>query len=236
MISANTFRSPGGISLLIASCATFILLAFHPHIHPESTAQMLRQLADPALGGQSAHVHGAIIAVFGLLLVGVIELAHVLGLRRTAVGFGLAVYALGSAAVAVAMLFDGFITSQLASVLLQKVDAGENASQVLDAAPSVFALVSVLIQVFTKAGSCAMGIGMACLSWSARSRARALAWLGLAALLPPLATIGSGVWLGRHQLMAVALCQALWYLAAAAFLLRHCAKGKQVETLVANTY
>jgi hypothetical protein len=85
----------------------------------------------------------------------------------------------------------------------------------------VFALVSVTIQVFTKAGFCGMGLGMCFLSAAGVARSRVFGYLGLpGGLLPAVMTMTSGVWLGPHQLIVIAGCQAGWYLGAAAFLLR----------------
>jgi hypothetical protein len=219
MISAKLFRSPGSIALLLASSAALAVLSHHPHIHPQSTDQMLRMAADVDLGAKALHVHGALVAILGLLLYGTVELAYAPGMRRTTVTFGLVAYVLGAAAMTTAMLLDGFITSHTAALLLEKMHGNQITQSTLDAAPAVFALLSVAIQVLTKAGFCSMGIGMCCLSLSGVDRSRLFGCMGLfAGLLPAMFVAFSGVWLRQHQLMALVASQAIWYFSAAFFI------------------
>lgn len=220
MISVKTCRivaSAGSMGLLVASAATLAVLAHHPHFRAGSTEQLLHMAADAGLGAAAARVHGALIAILAVALYGVVELASALGMRRAPVAFGLAAYVLGGGAMSAAMLLDGFATAQIATILLQNLPAAARAP--LDAAAPVFVLLSVLIQLFTKAGFCAMGIGMACLSLGAAGRSRRFGWAGaLVALAPAGFAAFGGVWLRQPQLMALVACQTLWYLGAAVFL------------------
>lgn len=219
MISVKNVLPAGSIGLLLAGVLTLAVLSRHPHFQAGSTEQLLHMAADGRLGAAAARVHGGLIAVMGLALYGVLELASGLGMRRPPVAFGLAAYVLGGAAMSIAMLLDGFATSQTAALLLENLPGQGAAQAALDAAASIFALVSVLVQVFTKAGFCAMGIGMGCLSLCGAGRSRAFAWAGaLAGLAPAGFVVLSGVWLRQHQLMALVACQTLWYLGAAVFL------------------
>jgi hypothetical protein len=216
MISVNALRSSGALPLLLAGGATLAVLAFHPHLSPHPAEGMLHLLADARLRTQAAYVHGGLIAMLAVLLYGMLKLAGVLNVRRTPVAFGLIAWSFGAAAMSVAMLLDGFATAQLAGALLQKIGAGERPQDILQTAPVVFSLVSVVIQVFTKAGFCAMGVGMCALSWAGREQARCLGWLGLVVGgLPAFAYVLSGVGLGQHQLMVLVACQGIWYAGAA---------------------
>lgn len=218
MISMHALRSSGTLPLLLAGGATLAVLAFHPHLGPHPDKDLLRLLADADLRSRAAYVHGGVLAMLALLLYGMLNLGKVLGMRPTPVAFGLVAWMCGAAAMSVAVLLDGFVTAQLAVMLLRKVDAREHAQAILQTAPVVFSLVSVAIQVFTRAGFCAMGAGMCALSWAGRGQARWFGWLGLlAGGVPAFACVFGGVWLGQHQLMALAACQGVWYAGAALY-------------------
>lgn len=206
-------RAAGCCALVGASLLVLVFLAHHPvSSGTHDTHGMLESLAH--LGSRAALVHALLIGLVALLLFGVIDLADALGRarprRRVGVGFGLALYGGGCAAVAGAMLLDGFVTAQLAARLL------EHGAPVLDSAPAMFALVGSLIQALTKAGLVAMGVGMCALSAAAGRRSSWFVVAGpLAGLLPVLVAVASGMRLQPHVLFVLAAGQALWYLGAA---------------------
>jgi hypothetical protein len=184
------------VGLLAAGSATLILLAQHP-------------VAEHHAG---AALHGALTGLLCILLYGVLTLAHRIGLQRPAVGFGLAAYGFGCAAMIGAMLFDGFVTARLAEWLLAHGQADGGAA---------LALVAICIQVLTKAGLIGMGLGVCCLSWARARSTRLLAALGvLGGLLPALAVMALGLRLEPQLLIALTGLQALWYAGAALWLWR----------------
>jgi hypothetical protein len=198
------------VGLLAAGSATLNLLAQHPVAEHHAGAALLTDLVER--GASGAHVHGALTGLLCILLYGVLTLAHRIGLQRPAVGFGLAAYGFGCAAMIGAMLFDGFVTARLAEWLLAHGQADGGAA---------LALVAICIQVLTKAGLIGMGLGVCCLSWARARSTRLLAALGvLGGLLPALAVMALGLRLEPQLLIALTGLQALWYAGAALWLWR----------------
>ena len=194
---------PAALALAAASILTLVLLAHHPMAAHHAGDALLQDLV--RLGDSSAHVHGGIIALVCALLYGVIALGLRLGLRRPAVAFGLAAYGFGCAAMTGAMLLDGFVTAPLARWLVSNPAPGGIAS---------LALVAASIQVLTKAGFTAMGLGIACLSWARPRSTPLLAALALpGGLLPILAALA--MQMQPHSLILLTGLQLLWYVAAA---------------------
>jgi len=218
MISANQQHGAGlagssarlplpAIALASACLATIALLAHHPVARrTPDDPHGLHELVH--LGGQAALVHGALFAIFGALLYGVIGLAFTLDRRRPAVTFGLAMYGAGCGAMAAAMLLDGFVIARLAQRLLGDGQSPEGMA--------ALALVAIGIQVFTRAGFFGMGIGMCALSWARAGAGRLLAALALPAAVLPLALLASsGMTLRPVTLIGLTALQATWYLGAA---------------------
>jgi hypothetical protein len=203
---------PAAWALVAASATMVALLAHHPVMgHATSYAEKMAALA--RLGTSAALVHGALFGVVAVLLYGVTTLALALDARRPAVAFGLICHALGCGAVGGAMLLDGFITAPLAQAAL---DHGWPA----DATAASFALVSIGIQMLTKAGLVGMGAGMCCLSWSNARATRLLAALALPAGLGTAFAAASGLRMHTHSLVLLTSLQALWYAGAALTLWR----------------
>jgi hypothetical protein len=201
----------GALAFVLATLVTLFMLAHHPvAAGAMSQAERLDQIIQ--LGAQDELVHGVLIGVIGLLVYGVVDLSLALGIGRPLVAAGLAAYVLGCASVTGAMLLDGFVTPQAALRIWQ-----QGATAMQGASPA-FAVLGSCIQVLTKAGQCAMGVGM--LAWSAASwnqrDARVLALLGIVAgFLPPVLIALSGVRLQPHLLMWMAAAMGAWNLAAA---------------------
>lgn len=198
------------VGLLAAGSATLVLLAHHPVAEHHAGAALLTDLVES--GSSGAHVHGILTALLCILLYGVLTLAQRIGLQRPAVGFGLAAYGFGCAAMTGAMLFDGFVTARLAEWLLAHGQVEGSAA---------LALVAICIQVLTKAGMIGMGLGVCCLSWARARSTRLLAALAVpGGLLPALAVVVGSLRLGPHLLIALTGLQALWYAGAALWLWR----------------
>lgn len=221
MTSINALRSEGVRPLLLAAGSAIAVLAFHPHVGSHGAEESLRLLANKDLMAKAAYVHAGLLGVLAVLSYGMLALARALGASRAPVACGVLAWVLGSAAMTGAMLLDGFVTPQLAARLLHTLETGGRALAFLEAAPVAFALLTVMIQVSTKAGFCAMGAGMAALSWAGRGQAPWFGCLGLfAGALPAFAYAASGISLGQHQLMLLVGCQGLWYAGAATWIAR----------------
>lgn len=196
---------PAAVALCAASLLTVFMLAHHPVAEHHVGAAMLADLV--RLGDAAARVHTMIIALVCALLYGVVALALRLDLRRPAVAFGLAAYGMGCAAMIGAMLLDGFATSAMAGWLLARGAATPDIASL--------ALIAIGIQLLTRAGFVAMGVGIACLSWSRARSTRLLAALALPAGLLPVLAVACDTNMVPHSLIVLTGLQAAWYAGAA---------------------
>lgn len=207
--SATSTSRRAALLLLLASGTILGVLAHHPVAGGHAgKPDLLHALAK--LGGAAATVHAVLIVLLAALLYGVLTLALELGMRHPAVAFGLTAYTLGYAAMTGAMLLDGFVTASVAQRLL-----GLPAVQ----GDGILLLISVAIQVLTKAGLWGLGVGMACLSWAQPRATRLLAVLALPAALLP-AAASAFLPMAPHSLIALSALQALWYAGASFHLWR----------------
>ena len=197
----------GGGSLLMA-----LVMTHHPTGHGDSLPGAVQGVMQ--VSGLNAMVHGALLAIIGLLAVGYAGFADGLAQPRLARAGRLAYFA-GALAMSVAGLTNGFIAPGLIKAL---ASAGEVA-----AAKPVLAALWQLNQAFAAAG--VVAIGVAVVLWSvALIRQGGLGrWIGAAggmvnaALL--VALIGGWLVLDVHGFGLFVLIQAIWGVALAASML-----------------
>lgn len=162
-------------------------------------------------------VHGAIIALFVALGMGLATLSQRLGFARFTVRSAMLAFVLAAGAAIAAMAIDGFVVA----------DAGERFANAPanDAASvrTILVFAAFAIQVLTKLSLTLMAL--ATLLWSIEflQRKGAAAFVGGLGLLVALASAGimlfSDLRLTPHSLMAVMGAQNLWFAALAALML-----------------
>lgn len=204
-----------GIVLVAAPLLTVFAMAHHPTAGGESTAERLASMV--RLGALASWVHGILIALVLAIFLGLLAFAARLGWSFP-VRAGAIVYGLGVVCMVGAALVSGFIVPGLAE---RYVDASRAA---MEAAMPAFHLSHEANQALAKVGTVAMSAGIFLWSLVLVNRPGWLRALGLFGLL-----VGSfpvlGLLLGRleldvHGMFLVVLGQALWQVAAGAWMLR----------------
>lgn len=215
--ASDTPQTPARTAgLLIAGAAILMVLvmAHHPVPRVHDTEHLMQELVSD--GPWSAAVHGGLIGLMGVLLVGFTGLADRLGWHRFSVRAGLLAYAVGCAAMVVAALSDGFVLPALAAQGVR--DAG----QTFEAS---FRLLFLGLNVAARVG--VLGLSLAVGLWSfeliRRARGRSLVgWLGVAASVLPLFLVVTGrLSIDFHSMLAFVVSQAAWYLALGIAMIRH---------------
>ena len=203
-----------GAMIGIAALGLLAALAAHPVVAASGIAEALPQIAAARL--LDGVVHGAIIAVYAVQLVGFVLLARRLGLDRMVPVAGLVALTLASVAVVGATLLDGFVTPDLALHYLAAPPERQAA------AGDLLVLVGVTIQDATRLALVAEG--MATILWSVplwQHGHRGSAVLGFGAgSLPAAVILVAAPRLMPHLLIGLLGLQCTWSLAVAGLLMR----------------
>ena len=169
------------------------------------------------LAGVDRLVHGTLIAIMGVLLYGFAIFSVRRGMHRQTSVAALIAYAAGIAAVIGAALIDGFLTPALAERY-----AGASPDAVKAVVPLLVA-AGLMIQILTKFGFVAMSIAVAFWSADLVATPGVVRATGIIGFLSGIVAIGVLVFAGHlnpHSLNAIAIVQAIWYLAVAVLLVR----------------
>ncbi len=212
-----------GVIIGLAALLSLALILHHPVLGHTPTAEAatagIRKLAS-----LDRLVHGGLIALMALLLLGLLHLTQRLGFERPAAAAGFTFYALGTFMVCIAGVIDGFVISDLGEHCAKPgVDAVACSATALD----LLRLCATAVQDFTKVGIVAMAAGIACwgIAFLHRRDPKGLAGVGLgvlglaAGLIPAAVMILARFRFTPHTLLMVFGAQALWLLAVAAFLI-----------------
>jgi hypothetical protein len=207
-------------AIALGAVLAVAVVAHHPALHravggpAAETAAALQALA-PA----NRLVHGGLMAVLGLQMVGFAYFSARLGFRRPAVLAGLVAFAAAAVVMIIPMTLDGFVVADFSvrcAAAAQACGAAETA---------ILGLLGIVIQDLTKVGLAATSVAVLCWSiallggkaWAAR----AVGGLGLVCGLGPLAVLlASRLVLTPHSLAAILLASSLWGLAVAALMVR----------------
>jgi len=207
--------------LLVAPLIQLLAMAHHPSVHAHEVTEVVSELR--ASAGQSALVHGILIALMYLVLLALTEFSVRRGLARPAVRAALIAYGAGVLLVTTAALVSGFITPAIALA----VPAVAPADAALITQFATFA--SIFNQAFARCAEVLISAGIAL--WSLELlrgsvAARALAVFGLLTGLGCALALVSGVLQVRvHGMAAVLALQSLWTIGVGALLLRDARTG-----------
>ena len=202
-------------SLGLGSIVMVAFMLLHPTVH-DHEADVVQQLAD--LAGESATVHGLLVASMLLVLHGLVGFAPVLGWRLARVRAGTIAQSFGVVCFAIAAMMNGFVVPELAVHHLGR-DAADG-----EGLHRLFLLCHLVGGAFARTGVVATSAAIA--SWSCvllrrDSFARALGGLGL--LVGAVSFVGllaGHLHLDVHGMGFVVVAQALWNIGVAAWLLR----------------
>jgi hypothetical protein len=193
---------PAGIAIALAAIAMIIFMAHHPLPSAPDTEHFIGELVHEALA--SAIVHGVLIGMMGLLL---------LGFTGLSVRAGLVAYAAGCVAMTAAALTDGFILPSLA------VHYADRLSGDLEIFRASSQLLYLALAAATRLGVFSLSLAVVLWSlelvWRAGARS-AVGTLGLVVGVIPIVLLLMGrLPLNFHGMLAFVVSQAAWYLAIA---------------------
>jgi hypothetical protein len=217
---------PGAV-IVVASAASVLLMTHHPVIAAHEAAAVVAELAQKARIAQV--VHGALIALTGALVFGLLELGSALGSRRAAVRGAFIAYAAGSAGLIGAALGSGFLVPAVAARY-------EGASgPALDALPQLLGLATLATRTLASFGVAATS--GAILLWSVALLQRpcgfrlATGFLGLASGGVPLAALLLGALrLDVRGMTLVVGAQTAWNVAVGAQMLLRLQRGQRARS------
>jgi hypothetical protein len=187
---------------------SLVVIAHHPTVSGAVGADEMAKIVD--ISAAARFVHGGLIVIVTAFWVAMLNLSQYLGAARTSVRTGMQLYSMGSFAMILAMLFDGFVVPDFVSAV------APGATNAVATAFIVLKFCSATIQILTKFGFIAAAVGIA--SYSARlfrgtgfvRLTGATGFLGVVATLVPVMLMG--VRLSPHTLGLIFGVQALWYL------------------------
>ena len=211
--------APSGMAagIAIAACAllTIFAIAHHPTVSARAPAEALTLIVQ--LATQDRIVHGAMIAIMGVLMYGFAIFSLRRGLHRETSVAGLIAFAAGVVAVIGAALIDGFLTPSIAE---RYAGAPPDA---IKAAMQFLLVGGLTIQILTKFGIVAMSAGVAFWSADLVATPGLLRATGVIGFVSSIVTVGFLVFAGHlnpHSLSTIVIVQAVWYLAVAVLLVR----------------
>jgi len=202
--------------LMVTAVLSLVAVLHHPVLPPvhgaAETAQAIRSLA-----GMDRLVHGALIVLFALQMVGFYYFSAGLGFRRPMVVAGFVAYAAGALTMIIPATLDGFVTPDL-------VEECAIAARCGDGQGALITLIAVAIQDFTKIALAAISVSTLC--WGAvliggpGRIQRAAGLVGLACAMAPLAALAvSRIHLVPGNLAVIVAAQLVWNLVAATAML-----------------
>jgi hypothetical protein len=202
-----------GSALIAATILALALILHHPVVHARSTAAVLEGVK--AQADVDRLVHGGLITLEVVMAVGLIRLSARLGLQRLSVMTGAFVFTLGTVVMTVPALLDGFVSPDLARL------CSPAQSFCHDSVSGVVALISLMIQDFTRCALIAQAAAI--FFWSLalvtdRGAARLVGLLGLLAAAAGLAANALVGWLTPRTLIESLLLPLAWFAAAGALL------------------
>lgn len=205
-----------GITIGSASILTMVFMAFHPVAHAHSREEFLAEMNRIELVNRL--VHGSIIALLGMLVVGYGCLTARLGRSSVLARTGLIAYIMGAIAMSAAALINGIVLSDYLSQYEGK------SNEKIEIAIQVIGYGTVVNQNCSKLGVLAMSVALLCWSISLIRRPGNLHGVGifgcLAGAVPGIALLMGYLHMGFHGMLAFVLCQMLWGLAVAWQLVR----------------
>jgi len=226
-MTATTIEAPtwsinrlAGAVLALTAFLTLVAVLHHPMLHGPKNMNIVEIARGlQAAAGMDRLIHGSLIGILSLQLVSLYVFSVGLGLRRPVIAAGFMAYAAGVVFMVIPSMLDGFVTPDLATACIARLH-GCDATDV-----SVFTLVAVMIQNFTKVALVAMAMGIFC--WSVAlllgrdwiDRASGILGIPLAAT-PLIIFMSSNIHLGPENLAGIIASQVTWNLLVAIHLIR----------------
>ena len=215
-----------GILMLASAIVSIVFVA----LDPEVTASTSRAILEAMVANGTMHriVHTVELACVLGLAFGFTSLAARVGTHRSAVRGALIAYLVGSLAMVVAAITDGFITGDVASYFLRdghSVDTGRE----------MIHLCYVVVQDFAAASWFFQAVGVLAMAFALmreRGLQRIVGVLGLATgAVPPIAILATWPAMDGGIVIGILSAQLVWNVAAAALLIRQPASRVPAMTM-----
>ena len=204
-----------GFAIAFCALATIVAISHHPTVSARAPAEAIAAMVRVATADRI--VHGSLIAILAVLLYSFTVFSLRRGLHRETSVAGLVAYTIGIVALIGAGLIDGFLFPAIAERY-----AGAPAEAAKAAVPVLVAGAS-MVQILSKFGFAAMSAGVAFWSANLLATSGVVRAAGVIGVVSALAAAGVLVFAGQlnpHSVGAIAVVQALWYLAVAVLLIR----------------
>jgi hypothetical protein len=213
--SAVPNGTAAGIAIAVSAIATIFAIAHHPTVTTRAPAEAIAQMV--RLATMDRIVHGVVIVLLGALLFGFSVFSLRRGLHRQLVVAALLAYAAGSGVMIGAALIDGFLIPQIAARY-----AGAR-PDVITFAAQILSVCAMTIQILAQFG--VLALSSAVVLWSADlvqtpGALRVTGIIGVASGAAAVVVLAFAGWLNPHNLIAIVLLQAIWYVAIAVLLIR----------------
>lgn len=214
--SASSDTRTAGVILVATSVLMVGFMAMHPTAHTHELAGFAAEAASGSV--RNGIVHGALIAIQGVMLLALLGLADRLGMRRPMVRAGIIAYGAGAIAGMAAATINGFIVPGLAA-------------KYVDTNPATLEqLRPMLVLCMVANGVCSridvVGVSGATVLWAIvlahfSGSSRVIGVTALVCGIVPLAALTAGrLPMNLHGFGAFVLLQAIWCIAAGLWLIR----------------
>ena len=215
--AAPTGTRAAGIAIAAATILSTIFVALDQGASGDTPLALLRSMV--AMQAMKQLVHGVAIASVLAYAFGYASLAQRLGLRRPLVLAGLSAYLIGCVAMVAATVLDGFVTGDAAALFSAAsspdgVKQGYNMIMFMGVVLTDLARVGWVIQAVAAVGWSLVMLG-------GRGWQFGVGLVGLlSGLLVVVAVFVAGANMDMAAILSILLAQAVWNLAAAAWLVR----------------
>jgi hypothetical protein len=216
---ANKTTTPSsrtyGILLGLGSILMVVFIAMHPSMHGHDSEDFIEEIVRGA--AFNGFVHGVIMVISGVVLLGLLGFADRLGMSRLVSRAGLVAYGVGWLSSLGAAAVHGFVVPGVVSWHEGGTPTIEQLSPILGLCAVTGSLLAQIDMV---------GMSVAAVLWSIlllrrAGATRAIGVLGLlCGLLPLLALVTGHLPMSLHGFGTFILAQAIWYLAIAIQLVR----------------
>ena len=215
MEGTGTVRA-AALVLIVVPFLEILAMTYHPSVHAHEVTQVVSELR--ASAGSSALVHGILIALMYLVLLGFTEFSVRRGLSRAADRAALITYGAGVLLMTLAALVSGFITPRIALAVPALAPAD----------PALIVQLATFATLFNQAfAHCAAVLQSAAIAaWSlgllrGSVAARVVGGFGLLTGIGcALALVGGVLRLDVHGMAAVLALQSVWTVGAGCLLWR----------------
>lgn len=213
--NSDAAAQTAGIILIASSVLAVLFMAHHPTAQTHDVAALAADIDGKA--SLSRFVHGGLIALIAAQLFAFTVFCRWVGAERSAVGAGLAAYAIGTGAMIGAALISGFVVSDLAAHYAHEA-VGDSQAFI-----DLLRISMMGNQALAKLGVIAMSTAIALWAF-ALFRTRRPLWIAivglLAGVMPAIALATGLIHLDVTGMMLVVIAQTAWNLSVGVLLMR----------------